>query len=103
MTEQERREAVAAVPVHERQVEAAQARIDGATRKVEKFQGHLDGIKQELQDAQEALVAEEEALRVVRIRAEEVLSEGPVSISGIEVRALAGIAGAEVAGKGGGN
>jgi chromosome segregation ATPase len=103
MTEQERREAVAAVPVHERQVEAAQERVDGAAAKVEKFAGHLDTAKTDLRLAEENLAAEQAELEEVKTRADAVLAEGPVSISGIEVAAYAGVASAAAAGKGGNN
>jgi chromosome segregation ATPase len=101
--EQARREAVAAVPVHERQVEAAQQRVDGATAKIAKFNEHVEGLTADLTAAQENLATEQADLQAVRERAAEVLAEGPVAISGIEVRAVAGVAGAVAEGKGGGN
>jgi chromosome segregation ATPase len=101
MTEQERREAVAAVAVHERQVEAAQVKVDGAQAKVDKFEDHLKAIRDDLKRAKHELADEEKQLVEVKKRADEVLAEGPVTITGVEVRAYAGVAQASVEGKGG--
>jgi chromosome segregation ATPase len=101
MTEQERREAVAAVAVHERQVKAAQVKVDGAQAKVDKFEDHLKAIKDDLKRAKQELADEEKQLVEVKKRADEVLAEGPVTITGVEVRAYAGVAQASVEGKGG--
>lgn len=97
MTEQEeqtRREHVAAVKVHERQVAAAQARVDGAYSKIEKFDRLRAGLDADLKAAQEALMAEEEELPKVRARAQAALEHGPVSLGGEHVEALAGTASA---------
>lgn len=92
MTEQEeqaRREAVAAVEVHERQVIAAQARVEGGIRKAAKFDQHAAAIREEIESAREALSSEQADLERVKTRAAEVLTEGPVSLNGTEIRALA--------------
>lgn len=90
--EQERREAVAAVEVHERQVTAARARVDGAHAKREKFAQHLAAIDDEIQTANSELDREIAELEKIKALAEKVLAEGPVSISGEVVEALAGTA-----------
>lgn len=101
MTEQERAEAVAAVPVHERQVAASKARIDGAQRKVDKFEEHLKAARGSLREARVELTEEERQLDEVRKRADAVLTDGPVTIRGEQVHAYAGVASASAAGKGG--
>lgn len=103
MTEQERREAVAAVAVHERQVEAAQAKVDGAADKIDKFKTHLKTLENDLRAAKKELAEEEAELGKVRKRAEGVLTDGPVTLGGHEVQAFAGVAQVDVAGKGGDN
>lgn len=103
MTEQERREAVAAVAVHERQWGAAQAKVDGAADKVDKFEDHLKALKDDLKAAKKELAEEETELGKVRQHAEDILQEGPVTLGGHEVSAFAGVATARVAGKGGDN
>jgi septal ring factor EnvC (AmiA/AmiB activator) len=101
MSEQERREAVAAVPVHEHLVRYVKSKVDGAQDKVSKFEAHLSSLRDDLKRAKEELRDEEAALDEARRKAEAVLAEGPVSIRGQEVRALAGVAGAAIEGKGG--
>lgn len=101
LSEQERREAVAAVPVHEHIVACAQRKVDGAQDKLVKFEDHLKSLKDDVKRAKEELRDEQSALEAARRKAEEVLADGPVSIRGQEVRALAGVAGAVVEGKDG--
>ena len=101
LSEQERREAVAAVPVHQHLVNCAKEKLDGAQEKQTKFEEHLASLKNDVKRAREELSAEEKALDEARKRAESVLADGPVTIRGREVRALAGVAGAAVEGKGG--
>ena len=103
MNEQERREAVAAVPVHERQVEAARIKLDKAKGKLDKFEDHLKALRDDVKRAKTELADEEEQLGKVREHADKVLAEGPVIISGQEVRGYAGVAQASAQGKGGGN
>lgn len=106
MTEQEeqaRREAVAAVEVHERQVVAAQARVEGGIRKAAKFDQHVAAVREEIESAREALGCEQADLERVRRRAAEVLAEGPVSLNGAEVRALAEVADVATQAGSGGN
>lgn len=87
--EQKRREDVAAVDLHVREVAAAQERVNGAADKVEKFTDHLKNLREDLRAAKANLAAEEETLTKVRRRAADVLAEGPVSISGEMVYAVA--------------
>jgi peptidoglycan hydrolase CwlO-like protein len=87
--EQRRREDVAAVDYHVRAVEAAQERVNGAADKIEKFEQHVKSLKDDLKAAKANLAAEEETLTKVRKRAEQVLAEGPVTISGEMVYAVA--------------
>lgn len=103
MTEQERAEAVAAVPVHERQVAAAREKADKAQAKVDKFKDHLEALREDVKRAKDELRTEQADLDKVRQRADEVLADGPVTIRGEEVHAYAGVASADAAGKGGDN
>jgi chromosome segregation ATPase len=90
--EQTRREHVAAVEVHERQVAAAQTRVDVVHRKIEQFDRLRENLEVDLKAAQENLAAEQEELPKVRARAEAALEHGPVTLNGEHVEALAGTA-----------
>lgn len=102
MTDQECAQAVAAVAVHERQVHAAKAKVTGAKRKMAKFAGHVDSLREDVVRAEGELNIEQATLEQVRARALEVLDQGPVTIRGEQIQALAGTAGSAVEGRGGG-
>lgn len=87
--EQKRREDVAAVDYHVRAVAAAQDRVNGAADKIERFEQHVKNLKGDLKAAKENLADEEETLNKARKTAERVLQDGPVTISGEMVHALA--------------
>ena len=100
MTEQERAQAVAAVPVHEHQTACAEEKVNGLIDKVSRFREHLTGAEQDLERAKRELDDERASLDRVRAQAAEVLKDGPVSIGGQEVKAIAGVAGVTTEGKG---
>lgn len=101
LSEQERREAVAAVPMCEHAVACAKAKVDGAQAKLAKYAAHATALEDDVRRAKVELAAEEKALDTARQVAQEVLADGPVSIRGQEVRALSGVAGAAAESKDG--
>jgi hypothetical protein len=100
VTEQERTQAVAAVDLHDHQAEQARLAAERAADKVAKLRSHLDTAEADAERLR--AVADEEAAtaRSARELAEQVLADGPVFITGVEVRALAGVAVVASEGKG---
>lgn len=103
LSEQQRREIVTSVDMYAHEAEAARRKVDGAQDKINKFKGHLAGLEDDLKRAKQELTAAEKTHDEARDLAETVLARGPVNIRGIEVRAMAGVAGATAHTKGGGN
>lgn len=96
MNEQERREAVAAIPVYEHQLDGAQRALDGVDTAVAKFEELVKHAKAQRKPAQEALAAAQKDLEEGQAKAREALAEGPVTLpNGEEVRAIAGVASAK--------
>lgn len=79
--EQERRRIVAAVPVLEHQAEAAQRALDGVDETIAKFEGLVKYAKAQRGPAKDALRDAQTELEEARRRANEVLAEGPVTLS----------------------
>jgi len=100
VTEQERAQAVAAVGMHEHQTAAAEDKVAKAEDKVAKYREHLSAAEQDLERAKQEADEERAELDRVRAVAERVLEDGPVSIGGQEVKAIAGVAGVAIEGKG---